>query len=325
MSITPIKINQTFLPEQTPVENNSIQTKTPDLPAQGNKQNAISNLDNQGDFMKSRLNNKLDNNLPAGNLIAYPGPDSVDPRNDPPYNNRGSLGEYSQSDSRWSNDKYEFANLENPDSHTIGSDGCTITALTNVLGAAVVKDGQYAPDVSDTNKRNSKFFAAFDNAKFEDLTGKGNQLKRRFNVSNSIEGLNPSGGKLTPIGIVGIKKDAKGKPIKDAGFGGYKLTAKYVQPEPQLLKDIKAAVKSGKPVLLGLSRNADKKTWVKTGDSRDSWVRHTIAAVDVDKKTGELIVLDSADGKRKTLKSAMETWGDSNIDMAYAVSAKSKK
>lgn len=321
MSITPIKINQTFLPEQTPVKNNIVQTKTSDLPTQGNKQDAISNLGNQGDFMKSRLNNKLDNNLPAGNLIAYPGNDAYSP----PFNNRGSLSDYSQSASGWAGDKYEFANLENPDSHTIGSDGCTITALTNVLGVAVVKDGQFAPNVSDTNKRNSKFFAAFDNAKFEDLTGKGNQLKRRFNVSESIEGLNPSGSKLTPIGVVELKKDAKGKPIKDSGFGGYTLTAKYVQPEPQLLKDIKAAVKSGKPVLLGLSRNADKKTWVKTGDNRDNWVRHTIAAVDVDKKTGELIVLDSADGKRKTLKTAMETWGDSNIDMAYAVSAKSKK
>ena len=321
MSISAVQINQLVVeaPPSVPNDSPAPQPKVSDDSGGGDGLEAKANLASQGDLVKNRLNNMLAPNLSAGERIALTDP-TVDPGESFLDKPDRHIRNYSQSDPQWADQKYEFANL-GKGTHTIGSDGCTITALTNVLGVAVRK-GWTAPTVADTNKRNNNFFSAFDNANFKDLTGNNRQLKRRFNVTNSIEGLNPSGGKLTPIGVVALKRDAQGQPIKDQRFGGNQLTAKYVQPEPQLLKDVKAAVKSGTPVLLGLSRNADKSTWVKTGDSRDGWVRHTIAAVDVDKKTGELIVLDSADGKRKTLKDAMATWGDSNIDMAYAVSAK---
>jgi hypothetical protein len=233
-----------------------------------------------------------------------------------------SVGNQSQTDPSYVNEPYRFANipLVRTDKTTLGSEGCTITALTNVLGYVADKKGLQAPRVTDTNNRNDTFFKTFDQAKFTDLTGSNNKLGRRFEFTNSIEGLNPDS--RTRIANLEQVRDAKGNVVRETGeFGGAKLRATYTAQEPRVLTEVKNALREGKPVLLGLSKDADLNTRVRTGDARDGWGRHTVAAKGID-SNGEILVVDSSDGRTITLKQAMELWGDNNIDMAYKVDAK---
>jgi hypothetical protein len=249
----------------------------------------------------------------GGLLLAGAAPKPVDIK---------SVGNQSQTDPSYVNEPYRFANIPlfRTDKTTLGSEGCTITALTNVLGYVADKKGLQAPQVTDTNNRNDAFFRTFDQARFTDLTGNNSKLGRRFEITNSIEGLNPSS--RTRIATLEQVRDAKGNVVRETGeFGGAKLRATYTVPEPKVLTEVRNALREGKPVLLGLSKDADPNTRVRTGDARDDWGRHTVAAKGID-SNGEILVVDSSDGRTITLKQAMELWGDNNIDMAYKVDAK---
>jgi hypothetical protein len=217
-----------------------------------------------------------------------------------------TVGNNSQSGSPHSKDEYKFADRFDRDvPGTVGSQGCTITALTNVLGDVAAKSGLNAPSVRDTNSRNDTFFKTFDKAAFKDLTGNGYKIERRAFPTDSIAGLSDKGGKMTPIAT--LTKTSKGE-----------LKATMLS-EPKILTDVRKSLEDGKPVLLGLSKNADKNTRV-TRDG-DQWGRHTVVAKGINDK-GEIMVVDSADGKTKTLQKTIERWGDNNVDMAFEVSRK---
>jgi hypothetical protein len=189
---------------------------------------------------------------------------------------------------------------------TLGSQGCTITALTNVLGYSAKEAGMNAPTVRDTNSKNETFFNVFDKTSFRDLTGKGEQLTR--GLGNSVSGLGDPKGKMTPIATLTLNKD---KTLKASMLS-----------EPPVLKEVRKSLEDGKPVLLGLSKNAEKSTRVTVPG--DNWSRHTVVANGIDAK-GNITVVDSADGKTKTLKEAVEKWGDNNIDRAYEVNSIAEK
>jgi hypothetical protein len=217
-----------------------------------------------------------------------------------------SVGNNSQSGSPHATDDYKFADRFDKDiPGTVGSQGCTITALTNVLGSTAAKSGLTAPSVRDTNSRNDTFFKTFDATKFKDLTGNDYKIERRAFPTDSIAGLSDKGGKMTPIAT-----------LAKTNTGELKAT---MLSEPKILKDIRNSLEDGKPVLLGLSKNADKDTRV-TKDG-DQWGRHTVVAKGINDK-GQIMVVDSADGKTKTLQKTIETWGDNNVDMAFEVSRK---
>lgn len=216
------------------------------------------------------------------------------------------VGNNSQSGSPHATDDYKFADRFDKDiPGTVGSQGCTITALTNVLGSTAAKSGLTAPSVRDTNSRNDTFFKTFDATKFKDLTGNDYKIERRAFPTDSIAGLSDKGGKMTPIAT-----------LAKTNTGELKAT---MLSEPKILKDVRNSLEDGKPVLLGLSKNADKSTRV-TKDG-DQWGRHTVVAKGINDK-GQIMVVDSADGKTKTLQKTIETWGDNNVDMAFEVSRK---
>jgi hypothetical protein len=214
----------------------------------------------------------------------------------------------------YGNDDYTFADKKlgglkvSGVEGTLGSQGCTITALTNVLGYSAKEAGMKAPTVRDTNSKNETFFNVFDKTSFRDLTGKGEQLRRDRYFDNSVSGLGDPKGNMTPIATLSQNKD---KTLKAAMLS-----------EPTVLKEVRKSLEDGKPVLLGLSKNAEKSTRVTAPG--DNWSRHTVVANGIDAK-GNITVVDSADGKTKTLKEVVERWGDNNIDRAYEVTSRAEK
>jgi hypothetical protein len=217
-----------------------------------------------------------------------------------------TVGNNSQSASPHANDDYKFADTHWKDiPGTVGSQGCTITALTNVLGFSAAKSGLAAPSVRDTNARNNTFFKTFDATSFKDLTGNGYKIERRGLPSDSIAGLSDKGGKMSPIATL-------------TKVGPKELKATMLA-EPRVLGEVRKSLEAGKPVLLGLSKNADQNTRV-TKDG-DGWGRHTVVAKGINAK-GEIMVVDSADGQTRTLQKTVEMWGDNNIDMAFEVDRK---
>ncbi len=230
------------------------------------------------------------------------------------------VGSYAQGKGEHATDIYQFTDKYMPFDtalssgiNTVGIQGCTITGLTNSLGHVANKTGLPAPSVRDTNQRNDNFLNVFNAAKFTNLLGNGEQIRRRQSDESKIP------AQLTQVSIAGFSSENKMRvPIADLAKDKNGVLSAQMRPEPPILKKVRDSLNEGNPVILGMTKNAD----VSTRIANDGWGRHTVVAIGID-KNNNIRIRDSADGSIITLKEAVAKWGDNNIDMAYSVSAKS--
>jgi hypothetical protein len=230
-----------------------------------------------------------------------------------------SVGSYAQGKGEHAMDIYQFTDKYMPFDtalsggiNTVGIQGCTITGLTNALGDIANKAGLPAPSVRDTNQRNDNFLNVFNSAKFTNLLGNGEQIRRRQSDESKIP------AQLTQVSIAGFSSENKMRvPIADLTKDKNSVLSAQMRPEPPILKKVRDSLNQGNPVILGMTKNADVSTRV----ANDAWGRHTVVAIGID-KNNNIRIRDSADGSTITLKEAVAKWGDNNIDMAYSVSAK---
>ena len=186
---------------------------------------------------------------------------------------------YTQTNPAWNKAPYPYGRPGN----TVGRIGCTVTTICNALNSVALRQGlptRVTP--LDVTNRTANFQALMRQTQTTDL-------------------LNTT-GKPVPLGDTGaqrakIKFDEQGKIIDTA------------QSKPTL-DLIRAALRSGNPVLIGID-----------GHPR----RHTVLAYGIDAK-GNILVVDP-DPHRKnpvqtTLTSVMKEWNATELDMAVQINPK---
>jgi len=190
-----------------------------------------------------------------------------------------SVGRYSQTYEGAADEDYNWGTNPFGTGHTMDQVGCTITALGNALGAT----GEASPSPTQTNHRTAAFWDAFNAAEFEDLSGQGRQIRKRYGLPPKIEQMNPV-------------------DIYNADQSGYTAETRNI------LSEAAQAVREGKSVLIGFRGNG-------------RGYRHSVVIDAVgDQLWASDPYTSNSRSRRLPLADLMKEQGHRQIDYAYAVS-----